>query len=95
MMAMEFFETTGWLSGAFGPWLFRHQYIETLYNIFQLIMYLILLLIGMIWIEVRAQFERDGLRQQECRSDPIARRVLYDRSQKPRSPSRVSSRSTD
>ena len=56
MMAMEFFETTGWLSGTFGPWPFRHQYIETLYNIFQLIMYLILLLIGMIWIEVRAQF---------------------------------------
>ena len=56
MMAMEFFETTGWLSGTFGPWPFRHQYIETLYNIFKLIMYLILLLIGMIWIEVRAQF---------------------------------------
>ena len=52
-MASEFFEATGWLDSVLGPWPFRRP-MEALFPVLHLILYLVFLLIGMIWIEVRA-----------------------------------------
>ena len=58
LIAMEFFEATGWLDSVLGPWPFRRP-MEALFPVLHLILYLVFLLIGMIWIEVRAFVWRD------------------------------------